>query len=189
MRQKNIHGKVPLNQENYLGYNDWQLPHIEDLYNLLDCRDGLNSFDVITIPTKTGGEKEISSCNADNNMKQNLVDNKHPTPFINTSVFPNLAEIKILDMLQEVEKLEETPEVKEKITEFKKFKDENPQITGTINNFSFSYYYSNISEISGDELWFGIDFVNGSASKQDKHLNPLMFGVFIRPVRENKPKE
>ncbi len=67
-----------LNAENYLGYSDWQLPHIEDLSNLRYCSDDFK--ETTKIPTKAGGEKEVERrCKGDNYQK----------PTIDKRVFPN----------------------------------------------------------------------------------------------------
>ncbi len=67
-----------LNEQNYLGYSDWQLPHVEDLHNLIYCSTGFK--DTKTIPTTTGGEKEVPDyCKGE--------DYQQPT--LNNTVFPN----------------------------------------------------------------------------------------------------
>ncbi len=67
-----------LNQQNYLGCNDWQLPHIEDLHSLIDCRVGFK--EIVKIASKTGNVTEVESwCKGDN----------YPRPAINQQVFPN----------------------------------------------------------------------------------------------------
>ncbi len=71
-----------LNQQNYLGYNNWQLPHIEDLSNLRYCSNGFK--ETITIPTKTGGKKAIENYCIDGIYYQK--------PAIDKRVFPNTAE-------------------------------------------------------------------------------------------------
>ncbi len=70
-----------LNQQNYLGYSDWQLPHIEDLSNLRYCSTGFKS--TTFIPTKNNADKEVGNkCNGTRDEEQQI-------PTINKTVFPN----------------------------------------------------------------------------------------------------
>lgn len=47
------------------GYTNWQVPHIEDLYTLINCFTGFKSTEII--PTQTGGTKTIQErCKGDN---------------------------------------------------------------------------------------------------------------------------
>ncbi len=70
-----------LNQQNYLGYNDWKLPHIEDLSRLKYCNTGFG--DTKLIPTKRGKEKKVEVlCNV-------WGDDEKGTLSINERIFPN----------------------------------------------------------------------------------------------------
>lgn len=67
-----------LNDSNYLGYNDWQLPHIEDLATLIECDTGFKLK--IAIPSKHGGQTKVGdTCKS----------NTYLEPSINKKVFSN----------------------------------------------------------------------------------------------------
>ncbi len=67
-----------LNQQNYLGYSDWRLPHIEDLHTLISCSIGFK--ETVKIVGKAGKKIEIESWCKGNNYQR---------PTINQKAFPN----------------------------------------------------------------------------------------------------
>ncbi|WP_227431186.1 DUF1566 domain-containing protein [Psychrobacter sp. I-STPA6b] len=69
-----------LNTENYLGYDDWQMPHIEDLHSLIYCNKGF--VEMRNIPTKMNTEKQVGwFCQGG--------DYGYQKPTINQQAFPN----------------------------------------------------------------------------------------------------
>lgn len=67
-----------LNKKTYGGYNDWRLPHIEELHSLVYCPMGFIKKN--NIPTKKGGSKMV---------EEGCADQNHQKPTINRSAFPN----------------------------------------------------------------------------------------------------
>lgn len=69
------------NKSNFLGYNDWQLPEIEDLGRLRYCHKGFESS--IEIIKSSGKKTNIPlTC-------KNLIISKNSDPMIDNDIFPN----------------------------------------------------------------------------------------------------
>lgn len=67
-----------LNENNHLGYNNWRLPHIEELHSLIYCPSGFVKSN--GIPAKGGGYKRV---------KEECQGNDYLKPTINQKNFPN----------------------------------------------------------------------------------------------------
>lgn len=66
-----------LNSQKYRGYNDWRLPHIEELNALRICKNGFK--DKLEIPAKKGGKVKVDW----------VCETELMQPNINTQIFPN----------------------------------------------------------------------------------------------------
>ncbi len=72
-----------LNYQKYLGYSDWQIPHIEDLRGIVYCDKWVR--DTTIIPSKSGGTKRVQKYCKSSEWNDPAI------PTIDRSVFPTIS--------------------------------------------------------------------------------------------------